>query len=126
MGLAEMPPLADAIKDAQDRTGVEAIMISTPQLPFDASTPSKGFDKDAVAAILDRNAALGARILMPHESTTDAMVCRCARKVRQMDMVAEMIRERGMIPASAHTCPNPSSTRTNPASTSKRTSRFTT
>jgi hypothetical protein len=98
MGLGDMPPLAEAIKEAEDRTGVEGILISTPLLPFDASTPMNGFDEGVVAEILDRQVAVGAKILMPHQSTTDAMVCRCARKVRQMDTIAKMTRDRGMIP----------------------------
>jgi hypothetical protein len=35
---------------------------------------------------------------MPHTSTTDAMVDKCTREVRQMDTICEMIRERGMVP----------------------------
>lgn len=98
MGLLERPHLSDAIKDAEDRTGVKAIVVSTPHIPFNRETPAKGFDTDEVARILDNTARLGATICMPHSCTTDAMVDRCTREVRQMDKVCRMIRERGMIP----------------------------
>ncbi len=33
MGLIEREPMTDAIHDAEDRTGVKAIVVSTPQFP---------------------------------------------------------------------------------------------
>lgn len=98
MGLIDRPNLADAVRDAEDRTGVKAIVVSTPALPVTPETPVKGFDVGEVERILDRDAKLGADILMPHTSTTDAMVDRCTREVRKMDIVCKMIRERGMLP----------------------------
>jgi hypothetical protein len=40
----------------------------------------------------------GAVMCMPHQSTTDNMVDRCTRKIRKMDTLCKMIRDRGMIP----------------------------
>lgn len=94
MGYADGPNLQDAIKDAEDRVGTEMILIATPGLPF---TP-EGLVFDEVARILDTNARLGARICMPHTSVTDVLVDRLTRRIRQMDEVCRMIRERGMIP----------------------------
>jgi len=88
----------DAIRRAEDRTGIGAVVVSTPAFTTTPRTAIDGFDLDEVAATLDAEAAKGTKICMPHTSTTDQMVDKCARQVRQMDVVARMIRERGMIP----------------------------
>ena len=98
MGLVEMPPLFDAIKEAEDRTGVGAVIVSTPLFPVDEKTPAAGFDRDAVSRILDAQAAKGVRICMPHQSTTDCLVDRCTKTVRRAAELLVPIRERGMIP----------------------------
>ncbi|MEI7832731.1 MAG: hypothetical protein WCJ56_06005 [bacterium] len=91
-------PLHDALKDAQDRTGVKGILISTPSLPVTAATPSQGFDIGEVERILDATAAQGAVFCMPHQCTTDALTDRCSREVRRMADIIPLIRQRGMIP----------------------------
>ena len=88
------PSLFEGAKDAEDRVGARVLIISTPTLPLNHD----GFVFDEVARVLDNDARLGASFLMPHTSTTDAMVDRLTREVRQMDVVCKMIRERGMIP----------------------------
>jgi len=94
----------EAIEAAQDRAGRRLIVVSTPHFTTTPRTPIDGFDLDEVARILDAEVAKGTQICMPHVSTTDKMVDKCARSVRQMDVVAGMIRERGMIPGlSTHT-----------------------
>jgi hypothetical protein len=98
MGQIAFGCLADAVKEAEDRTGVKAIVISTPGFPIGPETPVKGFDLDAVKRILDKEVALGATFCMPHQGTTDAMVDRCTRSVRKMDQLCKLIRERGLIP----------------------------
>ena len=98
MGPSEREPLVDAIKEAQDRTGIKAVFVSTPTLPFTKETAAKGFDRGELERILDREVAIGATFCMPHTSTTDAMVDRCTREVRQMAPVCKMMRERGLIP----------------------------
>jgi hypothetical protein len=98
MGLINTPILIDAIKDAEDRTGVKAIIVSTPHFPVTPETPTKGFDKDAVDRILDEQVKCGATFCMPHQCTTDAMVDRCTRTIRRIDEICKKIRERGMIP----------------------------
>jgi len=98
MGLISMPPLADAVKEAEDRTGAGVIVVSTPHVPVSPETPAKGFDKDAAAKILDRELELGARFCMPHQCTTDALADRCTRKIRRIEPLLGWIRERGMIP----------------------------
>lgn len=99
IGMAAMPPLVEAVREAEDRTGVEGIIISSPHFPIGPETPANGIDVDAAARVLDEQAALGARICMPHQMTTDALVDRCTRRIRHMDTLMKMTRERGMIPA---------------------------
>jgi hypothetical protein len=98
MGLMAMPPLSEAIDEAEDRTGVKAIRISTPAYPIDKTIPSKGFDPGVVAGILDEQVKHGTHICMPHTSTTDSLVDRCTRTIRQVEPILAMTRERGMIP----------------------------
>jgi len=98
MGMLNNAPLSDAIKEAEDRTGVKGIVVSTPGLPVTPRTPADGFDMSQVEPILDEHKALGAAFCMPHQATTDAMVDRCTRSIRKMDAVCAKIRERGMIP----------------------------
>jgi hypothetical protein len=98
MGNIIVPPMADAIKDAEDRTGTKCIIISTPGLPVTPEVLTKGWDEDSVARILDTEAAHGCSICMPHQGTTDQLLDRVVRKIRGMDRVCEMIRERGMSP----------------------------
>jgi hypothetical protein len=88
----------DAIRETEQRTGRKMVIVSTPSFPTNPRTPFDGFDGSACQKILDDEAAKGVRICMPHTSTTDVMVDKCAREVRKMDTICRMIRERGMIP----------------------------
>ncbi len=98
MGQIRETVLYEAIRETEDRTGTEAIIISTPHLSPDANTLVKGFINDETKKILDNEAAHNAVFCMPHQGTTDLMVDRCARRIRKFGEVAAMIRERGMIP----------------------------
>jgi hypothetical protein len=82
MGPFPHPPLLGAVHDAEDRSGVRAIIVSTPSFPVDPDVPAKGFDRGDVARLLDDQAEIGTRICMPHQSTTDSLVDRCTRTVR--------------------------------------------
>lgn len=98
IGISTFPPLPEAIQEAQDRTGVEAIVMSTPHFPVSHETPVVGFTGADVDEILDENMRSGARFCMPHQCVTDAMVDRCTAKIRKFDGLCAKIRERGMIP----------------------------
>jgi len=98
MGLVNTPVLPAAIEEAQQRTGVKVILVQTPQFPTNARTPFDGFDVGEVERILDEVCQHETAICMPHTCTTDVMVDKCTREVRQMALVCEKIRERGMIP----------------------------
>ena len=98
MGQIAHPPLADAIAEAEDRTGTGCIVVSTPHFPITPQVPEQGFDLGEVDKILERDAKLGATFCMPHQGTTDALMDRCTRKIRWMDQLSERIRQHGMIP----------------------------
>lgn len=88
----------DAIHEAEQRTGVKAVIISTPSFSTNKRTPFDGFDLGEAERILDGEVAKGVAICMPHTSTTDVMLDKCTREVRQMETICRMIRERGMVP----------------------------
>jgi len=90
----ESPHLSAAIKDAEDAIGRKMILISTPSM--DLSDSSTAADQNA--RILDAQAALGTKICMPHQSTTDALVDRRSHRIAGMEKFCAMIRQRGMIP----------------------------
>ena len=98
MGLIQRPVLAEAVQETQQRTGRKLTVISTPLIPTSPETPARGFDPAEVAKVLDEEARLGAAFCFPHQGTTDNLVDRCTRKIRHMDALCRMIRERGMIP----------------------------
>jgi hypothetical protein len=86
--------LEEAVKDAEDRTGVRCIKMGTPHFKLDGSTASM----DHNARVLDGFAKIGCSVCLPHQATTDALLDRTVRRIRDMDRYAVMIRERGMIP----------------------------
>ncbi|MFW6061651.1 MAG: hypothetical protein ACOC93_02475 [Planctomycetota bacterium] len=86
--------LRSAVKDAEDRTGRKALIVSTPHLEIAPGQAAR----DETARILDRQAAIGADICMPHQASTDALVDRRTRQITDMDRYCRMIREREMIP----------------------------
>lgn len=97
MGLSD-DLLVEAVKEAEDRTGVKGIIVSTPHFPVNRETPINGFEMGECERIIDAQATQGAAFVMPHQCTTDAMVDRAAREVRQMGPICRAIRDRGMIP----------------------------
>jgi hypothetical protein len=90
----EAPHLLAAIKDAENSVGRKMTLLSTPTL--DVSGSIAAADKNA--RTLDAHAAIGVKICMPHQQTTDALVDRRSHKIVGMDKFCAMIRERGMIP----------------------------
>jgi hypothetical protein len=94
LGVRPEKKLQEATKDAEDRTGRKLINIGTPGLNT-AGTPQAD---DENKRILDSFLEIDTKVLMPHQSTTDALLDRTTRSVRQIDAISKMIRERGMIP----------------------------
>jgi len=87
-------PLEQAIRDAEDATGVEMIRILTPSFNI---TPG-GDPAEDPEPVLDRAKALGATLCLPHQCVTDALIDRRARVIRDIDRYTRLIRERDMIP----------------------------
>lgn len=97
--LAQNPSIFDAIKDAEDRTGVKCIKVDTPII----NVQDTGAGRDETKAILDQVAASGAEICMPHHTSVERLLDRSTQQIRRLGEYTNMIRERGMIPGlSAH------------------------
>ena len=90
--------IPDAVEEAQQRTGKRMIVVSTPSFSTTPETPERGFDRDEVKRVLDAEMKKNAVFCLPHQSTTDVMLDKCRRKIRQFDGLCELIREREMIP----------------------------
>ena len=84
----------EAVSRVQDRTGQKCIWIGTPS--FDLSGTNEARDKNM--RTLDAFAEKGCTICGPHQSTTDALLDRRARCIRDIDPITQAIRDRGMIP----------------------------
>ncbi|TFH13660.1 MAG: hypothetical protein E4H02_11405 [Lentisphaerales bacterium] len=90
--------IREAIKEAEQRVGTKMIVVSTPSFPTTAKTLADGFDLSECEKILDGEVAKGVSVCMLHTDTTDVMIDKCRRELRQMDVLCELIRDRGMIP----------------------------
>jgi hypothetical protein len=84
----------EAVQDVQDRTGQKCIWIGTPS--FNLSGTPEAHDENM--RTLDAFAEKGCTICGPHQSTTDALLDRRARCIRDIDPITQAIRDRGMIP----------------------------
>jgi hypothetical protein len=89
-----VPILRDAIEMAQDRTGIEAILILTPHFNILPGGPAES----EPAKVFDECKALGATFCFPHQCVTDRLVDRMHEEIRDLDRYSAMIREREMIP----------------------------
>ena len=98
MGLINDEVWREGILEAEQRTGLAAIRVSTPHFPVTAQTTVTGFVGAEVERILEQEAKFGAVFCMPHQCVTDAVTDRCSRSVRQMDGLCQKIRKHGMIP----------------------------
>lgn len=95
MGGMPGPILADALNDAEQRTGRKIIRIITPHFNIG---PEQGPAENEPEVVFDHCKALGATFCFPHQCITDALVDRRARIIRDLDRYTRLIRERGMIP----------------------------
>lgn len=94
MGQIQYPGQQEAIEEAQQRTGKKFIVISTPGLNID-DTPA---GRDEARRTIERDAELGASVCLPHQCSTDALLDKTTRTIRNMDVYCRWIREAGMIP----------------------------
>jgi hypothetical protein len=90
----DAPHLNKAVQEAEQRVGRQCTRLGTPHFNL-AGTPQA---EDEIRRTLDAFAALGCHVCLPHQVTTDALLDRRTRKIREMDRYAAWIRERGMIP----------------------------
>lgn len=91
--------LGDAIKDAEDRTGVKCIRIDTPPINVGDSDQDRG----EAERYLDEVAASGADICMPHHTVVERLLDKGLNRIRRLDDYTKMVRDRNMIPGlSAH------------------------
>jgi hypothetical protein len=89
-----LPLLADAVQEAQQRSGKEIQLILTPWFNL---LPGGDSENEPEAVIASCKAA-GAKICMPHQMVTDALMDRMFRKIRQIDKYTSLIRQYEMIP----------------------------
>jgi hypothetical protein len=94
VGLMQEPVMLEGIQKAQDKTGKRIIKMGTPGLEI-TEGPGKW---DKAKKTLDAQMESGSIVCMPHQSTTDALLDKQARTIREMDKISKLIRERGMIP----------------------------
>lgn len=87
-------PLNQAVQEAEQRTGRRCIRMGTPHFNLAGTQQAE----DEIRRTLDGFAAIGCQVCLPHQVTTDALLDRRARRIRDMDRYAGWIRERGMIP----------------------------
>jgi len=92
------PVLNEAIRETEQRTGKKAIIVCTPGFTVTPETPDKGFDMGEVERAMEKFADFDVTFCLTHTSTTDCMIDKCTRKLRQMDKISEMIRKYKMIP----------------------------
>jgi hypothetical protein len=86
--------LAEAIQDAEQRTGHKAIFILTPHFNFLPGGPAETEPQ----RVFDKCKKLGATFCFPHQCVTDALVDRMHGTIRDIGTYTAMIRERGMVP----------------------------
>lgn len=94
VGLMQEPVMLEGIQKAEDKTGKKIIKLGTPHL--DITEGPGGWDHAKKA--MDAQMQSGSVVCMPHQCTTDALLDKQARTIRDMDKISKMIRERGMIP----------------------------
>ncbi len=86
--------LETATQEAEQKCGKSIIRILTPEFNL-----RPGSDPNTEPAILlDTCQKFGAKVCMPHQSVTDALIDRLSGRIRHIDRYTRMIRERGMVP----------------------------
>jgi len=89
-----LPLLADAVQEAQHRSGKEIKLILTPWFNI---LPGGDPDNEPEAVIAQCKEA-GAKICMPHQMVTDALMDRMYRQIRDINKYTNLIRQYEMIP----------------------------
>lgn len=92
--------LAEAVQEAQERTGKRMILILTPSFNLvpHANGDGHGLWDSEPEEVFDICRQMGATFCFPHQQVIDALIDRRAGVIRDLDRYTRMIRERGMIP----------------------------
>ena len=98
MGLIQRDEMYYGVREAEQRTGVKGIIISTPGVPLIPQTLVEGFKNGEADKVFEADAKRGATFCFPHGCTTDALVDKVTRTIRRMDELCAKIRQHGMIP----------------------------
>jgi hypothetical protein len=88
------PLLMESVQEAQQHTGQEIKLILTPWFNL---LPG-GAPANEPEPIIAQCKAAGAKICMPHQMVTDALMDRMYRKIRDIDKYTQLIRQYDMIP----------------------------
>jgi len=89
-----LPLLSDAVQEAQQRSGKEINLILTPWFNI---LPG-GDPENEPETVIAQCKQDGAKICMPHQMVTDALMDRMYRKIRDIDKYTKLIRQYEMIP----------------------------
>ncbi len=89
-----VPLLHEAIRMAQDKTGLEMRLIATPHFNILPGGPAESEPE----RVFDECRRLGATFCFPHQCVTDKIIDLMTGQFRGLDRYTKMIRERGMVP----------------------------
>lgn len=89
-----LPLLSDAVQEAQQRSGKEINLILTPWFNI---LPG-GDPENEPETVIAQCKQAGAKICMPHQMVTDALMDRMYRKIRYIDKYTNLIRQYEMLP----------------------------
>ncbi|MCL2003223.1 MAG: hypothetical protein FWG72_04360 [Oscillospiraceae bacterium] len=92
--LGRIPPITDAIREAEQRLGKGIIRIDTPILNVDDTAEGR---REA-AAVIRESKELGAVFCLIHHSSAEQLVNKNKGVVERLDDYTAMIREQGMLP----------------------------
>lgn len=93
------PELVTAIKETEQHTGKEIIMVDTPHINVSNTPEARKEAEDLVKRCAQR----GAKICLIHHSKAEALVNKDLGEIVRLDDYTKMIRDAGMVPGlSAH------------------------
>ena len=96
---SQLPTVCRALKEAEEKTGKEFIMIDTPIINVEDSPEARKEAKELIC----KGKQLGAKICMIHHSSAEQLVNKGKQTIERLGDYTSMIREAGMIPGlSAH------------------------
>ncbi len=92
--LASIPSLLKGIREAEEDTGRELILIDTPTINTEDSTEGRAAAREKIR----ESARNGAKLCLIHHSSVEKLLDKQAKAIRRLDDYTTMIREEGMVP----------------------------